>query len=85
MLFMKGSPDAPKCGFSKSIVALLRENGVGDFGHFDVLADQGVRQGLKQYTNWTTFPQLFVKGEFIGGLDVVKELDEDGELKDLLP
>lgn len=81
MLFMKGSPDAPECGFSRTIVGLLKEAGF-TFGHFDILLDNAVRQGLKTYSNWKTFPQLYVEGELIGGLDVVKELQEAGELAD---
>jgi len=81
MLFMKGSPDAPQCGFSRTIVGLLRDTGF-TFGHFDILLDNAVREGLKKYSNWKTFPQLYVEGELIGGLDVVKELQEAGELDD---
>ena len=83
MLFMKGNPDAPRCGFSRRIVALLREQGV-QFGSFDILQDEGVRAGLKVLNNWPTFPQLIVKGEFVGGLDVVTEMVENGELKEML-
>ncbi|KAI0692460.1 glutaredoxin [Cerioporus squamosus] len=83
MLFMKGSPDAPRCGFSRRIVALLRDQGV-EFGSFDILQDEGVRAGLKVLNNWPTFPQLVIKGEFVGGLDVVTEMVENGELKEML-
>ena len=83
MLFMKGNPDAPRCGFSRRIVALLRDQGV-EFGSFDILTDESVRAGLKVLNNWPTFPQLVVKGEFVGGLDVVTEMVEKGELKELL-
>ncbi|KAI0706453.1 glutaredoxin [Earliella scabrosa] len=83
MLFMKGNPDAPRCGFSRRIVALLRDQGV-EFGSFDILTDESVRAGLKVLNNWPTFPQLVVKGEFVGGLDVVTEMVENGELKELL-
>ena len=83
VLFMKGSPDAPRCGFSRRIVALLRERGVA-FGSFDILQDERVRAGLKVLNNWPTFPQLIVKGEFVGGLDVVTEMVENGELKEML-
>lgn len=83
MLFMKGNPDAPRCGFSRRIVALLRNEEV-PFGSFDILTDQSVRSGLKVLNNWPTFPQLVVKGEFVGGLDVVTEMVENGELKELL-
>lgn len=83
MLFMKGSPDTPRCGFSRRIVALLREQNVA-FSSFDILGDDGVRAGLKELNNWPTFPQLVVKGEFVGGLDIVQEMVENGELKEIL-
>jgi Grx4 family monothiol glutaredoxin len=70
MLFMKGTPSAPQCGFSKQLVALLRERGVR-YGFFNILADDDVRQGLKEFSEWPTFPQLYVDGELIGGLDIV--------------
>ncbi|KAF4628202.1 hypothetical protein G7Y89_g9951 [Cudoniella acicularis] len=72
MLFMKGTPSAPQCGFSRQLVALLRENSV-KYGFFNILADDDVRQGLKVWADWPTFPQLWVDGELIGGLDIVKE------------
>ena len=83
MLFMKGSPDAPKCGFSRTIIGILGDEGV-KFGHFDILTDDTVRQGLKVLSNWPTYPQLYVDGELLGGLDVVRELQEGGELKENL-
>jgi len=83
MLFMKGSPEAPQCGFSSKIVDILKKNDV-EFKSFNILADEEVRQGLKTYSNWPTFPQLYAKGKLIGGLDIVKELAEDGELLDTL-
>ncbi|KAH3684003.1 hypothetical protein WICPIJ_005026 [Wickerhamomyces pijperi] len=77
MLFMKGTPAAPQCGFSRQLVAILRENQVR-FGFFDILKDDSVRQGLKTFSDWPTFPQLYVNGEFQGGLDIIKEnLEED--------
>jgi len=79
MLFMKGEPDAPQCGFSRTIVALLREHGV-NFEHFDILEDEEVRQGLKRFSNWPTYPQVYAHGELLGGLDVCKDLAESGEL-----
>ncbi|EYE90638.1 PICOT family protein [Aspergillus ruber CBS 135680] len=72
MLFMKGSPSAPQCGFSRTLVGILRERSV-KYGFFNILADEDVRQGLKEYAEWPTFPQLWVKGELVGGLDIVKE------------
>lgn len=83
MLFMKGTPDAPKCGFSSKVVNALKKDGLG-FGSFDILTDEEVRQGLKTYSNWPTFPQLYYKGELIGGCDIVLELHNNGELKDTL-
>jgi Grx4 family monothiol glutaredoxin len=84
MLFMKGSPDAPRCGFSRTICDLLQSHKVS-FDSFDILGDDEVRQGLKTYSNWPTFPQLYGGGKLIGGLDIVKELVEEGELLDSLP
>ncbi|KAG9234583.1 thioredoxin-like protein [Amylocarpus encephaloides] len=72
MLFMKGTPTTPQCGFSRQLVALLRENSV-KYGFFNILADDDVRQGLKEFSDWPTFPQLYVDGELVGGLDIVKE------------
>lgn len=72
MLFMKGTPSAPQCGFSRQLVALLRENSV-KYGFFNILADDEVRQGLKEFADWPTFPQLWMDGELVGGLDIVKE------------
>jgi len=82
MVFMKGSPADPQCGFSRKMMALLQEACI-DFSHFDILSDEVVRQGLKEYSNWPTYPQVYAKGELIGGLDVCKELHENGELSDL--
>lgn len=72
MLFMKGTPAAPSCGFSRQMVGLLRDNQVR-FGFFDILKDNSVRQGLKTFSDWPTFPQLYIKGELQGGLDIIKE------------
>lgn len=71
VLFMKGTPDAPRCGFSQKTVALLRQQGV-DFDYYDILQDEGVRQGMKKLNDWPTFPQIIVGGELIGGLDILK-------------
>ncbi|CEP63291.1 PICOT family protein LALA0_S07e06810g [Lachancea lanzarotensis] len=79
MLFMKGTPSEPKCGFSRQMVGILREYQVR-FGFFDILKDDSVRQGLKKFSDWPTFPQLYISGEFQGGLDIIKEsLEEDAE------
>ncbi|KAB5522816.1 thioredoxin-like protein [Coniochaeta sp. 2T2.1] len=72
MLFMKGTPSAPQCGFSRQLVAILREQAV-KYGFFNILADDEVRQGLKEFAEWPTYPQLWVDGELVGGLDIVKE------------
>uniref|UniRef100_A0A7S4B5I0 Glutaredoxin domain-containing protein n=1 Tax=Chrysotila carterae TaxID=13221 RepID=A0A7S4B5I0_CHRCT len=84
VLFMKGSRDAPRCGFSKTIVEILQGEKVS-FETFDILTDEDVRQGLKTYSNWPTFPQLYADGKLIGGLDIVREMREEGELRDALP
>jgi Grx4 family monothiol glutaredoxin len=83
MLFMKGTPDEPRCGFSRKAVALLQKEEVS-FGTFDILSDEDVRQGLKTFSNWPTYPQLYVGGKLLGGLDILNELAEDGDLKDAL-
>jgi len=83
MLFMKGTPDAPRCGFSRKIVKLLGDQGV-KFSSFDILSDESVRSGLKVYNDWPTFPQLIVKGELVGGLDIVQEMIDNGEFKELI-
>nr|POF12933.1 monothiol glutaredoxin-4 [Quercus suber] len=72
MLFMKGTPSAPQCGFSRKTVSLLRERGIR-YGFFNILADDEVRQGLKEFSEWPTFPQVYAEGELIGGLDILKE------------
>ena len=84
MLFMKGNPDEPRCGFSRQAVEVLKSNKI-TFGHFDILGDEEVRQGLKKYSNWPTYPQLYGGGKLIGGLDVMKALAEEGDLLDSLP
>jgi len=83
MLFMKGTPDAPRCGFSRKIVGLLKDQGV-KYSSFDILSDESVRAGLKIYNDWPTFPQLIVKGEFVGGLDVFQEMIDSGEFKEVV-
>jgi len=84
MLFMKGSPDAPRCGFSRKLCEILKKYPSVQFKSFDILEDQEVRQGLKEYSNWPTYPQVYVKGELIGGLDIITELDQGGELESSL-
>jgi len=84
MLFMKGNPIEQRCGFSKQIIEILN-NHKAQFSSFDILSDEEVRQGLKEFSNWPTFPQLYINGDLIGGLDIVKEMDSSGELGALLP
>ena len=79
VLYMKGSPVFPQCGFSAAVVQILSHLGV-KFKGIDVLADPGIRQGIKEFSNWPTIPQLYVKGEFVGGCDIIREMFESGEL-----
>ncbi|GAA5987238.1 hypothetical protein JCM10908_001872 [Rhodotorula pacifica] len=83
VLFMKGDRDTPRCGFSQKIVGILESESI-DYETFDILQDEGVRQKLKEVNDWPTFPQLIIKGEFVGGLDIVKEMQESGELQELV-
>ena len=83
VLFMKGTPVFPQCGFSAAVVQILTHLGV-KFKGIDVLADPEVRQGIKEFSSWPTIPQLYVKGEFVGGCDIVREMFEAGELGDFL-
>lgn len=80
MLFMKGTPNFPQCGFSSAVVQILDYLGV-DYGSENVLADPAMRQGIKDFSDWPTIPQLYVRGEFVGGCDIVREMFETGELK----
>jgi len=82
-LFMKGTPDAPQCGFSMAVSNVLKHLNVS-FKGVNVLEDENLRQGIKDYSDWPTIPQLYIKKEFIGGCDIVKELFESGELKKIL-
>ena len=84
VLYMKGSPDFPQCGFSARAVQVLRACGVDEFFTVDVLQDPEIRQGIKEYANWPTIPQLYVNGEFVGGSDIVTEMYQSGELQKLL-
>ena len=83
VLFMKGVPDQPRCGFSSLVVQVLDHLGV-EFVGVDVLQDEDLRQGVKTYSDWPTIPQLYVKGEFVGGADIVREMFQSGELKTAL-
>jgi monothiol glutaredoxin len=83
VLFMKGTPQFPQCGFSQRVAAILDHNEVS-YASVNVLLDPAVREGIKVYTDWPTIPQLYVKGEFVGGCDIVSEMQESGELAELL-
>ncbi len=84
VLFMKGSRKLPQCGFSATVVAVLERLGVDEYKDINVLLDNELRQGIKDFSDWPTIPQLYVKGEFIGGCDIVREMYESGELADVL-
>lgn len=84
VLYMKGSPDFPQCGFSANVVGILRACGVGDFYSVNVLENPDIRQGIKEFANWPTIPQLYVNGEFIGGSDILAEMYQKGELQKML-
>jgi monothiol glutaredoxin len=83
VLFMKGTRQFPACGFSNAVVQILKKEGVS-FETFNILADPEVRQGLKDYSNWPTYPQLYVGGKFVGGCDIVTEMHQNGELASVL-
>ena len=83
VLYMKGTPVFPMCGFSAAVVQILSSGGV-PFQSYNILDDMELRQGLKEFSNWPTFPQLYVKGELVGGCDIVREMYETGELSELL-
>jgi monothiol glutaredoxin len=84
VLYMKGSPDFPQCGFSANAVGILRACGVDEFFSVNVLENPDIRQGIKEFANWPTIPQLYVNGEFVGGSDIMREMYETGELKKVL-
>jgi len=84
VLYMKGTPQAPQCGFSALAIQVLNACGVREFQTYNVLADAEVRQGIKEYANWPTIPQLYVNGEFVGGSDIMREMYQSGELQKLL-
>lgn len=83
LVFMKGTPQMPQCGFSQRVCAILQEQSV-PFAAINVLLDPAVREGIKEFSDWPTIPQLYVKGEFVGGCDIISEMHEDGELTTLL-
>ena len=82
-LFMKGTPMDPQCGFSKKVSEIL-QNMNFDFGSFNILEDEEIRQGIKEFSDWPTIPQLYVDGKFVGGCDIVEQMNDNGELKKLL-
>ncbi len=84
VLYMKGTPQFPQCGFSANAATLLKACGAGDFFAVNVLQDPEIRQGIKEFSNWPTIPQLYVKGQFIGGSDIMTELYHKGELQKLI-
>jgi monothiol glutaredoxin len=84
MLFMKGTAQFPQCGFSGRAIQVIKACGVNDLATFNVLEDEDVRQGIKDYAQWPTIPQLYVNGEFVGGSDIMMEMYESGELQQLL-
>ncbi|HMK14152.1 MAG TPA: Grx4 family monothiol glutaredoxin [Burkholderiales bacterium] len=83
VLYMKGTPDFPQCGFSANVVNILRACGVENMFTVDVLSNPEIRQGIKEYANWPTIPQLYVNGEFVGGSDILTEMYQSGELQKL--
>jgi monothiol glutaredoxin len=84
VLYMKGTPQFPQCGFSATAAEILKRCGVGDYLSVNVLADPAIREGVKTYANWPTIPQLYVGGEFVGGCDIMREMYASGELQQLL-
>ncbi len=84
VLFMKGSPQFPQCGFSASAIQILKASGVDKPFTVDVLQDEEIRQGIKEYANWPTIPQLYVNGEFVGGADILREMYQSGELQQMV-
>ena len=84
VLYMKGTPQFPQCGFSATVAEILKRSGVTDYFSVNVLEDADIRPGIKEYANWPTIPQLYVNGEFIGGCDIVREMYASGELQKVL-
>ncbi|KAL2914383.1 monothiol glutaredoxin grx5 [Polyrhizophydium stewartii] len=84
VVFMKGNKEAPQCGFSRAVVQILQLQGVQNFKTVNVLADEAVRNGIKEYSSWPTIPQVFIKGEFVGGCDILLNMHQSGELEQLL-
>ena len=84
VLYMKGTPQFPQCGFSATVAEVLKRCGLTEYKSFNVLQDESLRQGIKEYSNWPTVPQLYVDGEFVGGCDIIREMYQTGELQQLL-
>ena len=84
VLYMKGTPQFPQCGFSATVAQILKLCGQEGYASVNVLADEEIRQGIKEYANWPTIPQLYINGEFVGGCDIVREMYENGELQEML-
>jgi monothiol glutaredoxin len=84
VLYMKGSPQFPQCGFSATAAEILKRCGVDEYASYNVLQDDALREGLKEFSNWPTIPQLYVNGEFVGGCDIMREMYQSGELQQLL-
>ena len=84
VLYMKGTPQFPQCGFSATATEILKRCGVTEFASFNILQDEALRQGIKEFSNWPTIPQLYVNGEFVGGCDIMREMYQSGELQQLL-
>ena len=84
VLYMKGTPQMPQCGFSATATEILRRCGVDEFASYNILQDETLRQGIKEFSSWPTIPQLYVDGEFVGGSDILREMYENGELQKIL-
>ena len=84
VLYMKGTPQFPQCGFSATVAEVLKRCGLTEYKSFNVLQDESLRQAIKEYSNWPTIPQLYVDGEFVGGCDIIREMYQTGELQQLL-
>lgn len=84
MLFIKGTPSEPRCGFTSQLLSLIKQHNIIDFGYFNILTDDQVRQGLKDFSQWPTYPQIYVRGELVGGLDILNEMIADGSFQVML-
>ena len=84
VLYMKGTPQFPQCGFSATVAEILKRCGLTSYASFNILQDEALRQGIKEFSNWPTIPQLYVDGEFVGGCDIMREMYQSGELQQIL-